>query len=50
MGIIGPLTITMLILRVSGIPLLEKQFEGNPEWEEYKRRTSVFFPRFPKAA
>jgi steroid 5-alpha reductase family enzyme len=50
MGIIGPLTISLLILRVSGIPLLEKQFEGNPEWEEYKSRTSVFFPWFPKAA
>ncbi len=50
MGIIGPLTISFLILKVSGIPLLEKQFEGKPEWEEYKSRTSVFFPWFPKAA
>ncbi len=50
LGIIGPLTITLLILRVSGIPLLEKQFEGNPEWEDYKKRTSVFFPWFPKPA
>jgi steroid 5-alpha reductase family enzyme len=50
MGIIGPLTISFLILRVSGIPLLERPFEGKPEWEEYKRRTSVFFPWFPKDA
>ncbi len=50
MGIIGPLTISFLILKVSGIPLLEKQFEGRPEWEDYKKRTSAFFPWFPKSA
>lgn len=43
-GIIGPITITFLILKVSGIPLLEKKFEGIEEFEEYKKRTSVFFP------
>lgn len=42
--IIGPLTITILILFVSGIPLLEKKYAGNPDFEEYKKRTSVFFP------
>lgn len=46
--IIGPLTITFLILRVSGIPMLEKKYEGNPEFEEYRRRTSAFFPLPPK--
>lgn len=42
--IVGPLTITILILFVSGIPLLEKKYEGNSDFEEYKKRTSVFFP------
>jgi steroid 5-alpha reductase family enzyme len=46
--IIGPLTITFLILRVSGIPMLEKKYEGNPEFEEYRKRTSAFFPLPPK--
>ncbi len=50
MGVIGPLTISFLILKASGIPLLEKRFEGNPEWEEYKRRTSAFIPLPPKSA
>lgn len=45
--IIGPLTITLLILFVSGIPLLEKKYEGRPDWEEYKKKTSVFFPLPP---
>jgi len=47
-GIIGPLTITFLILKVSGIPMLEKRMEENPEFVEYKKRTSKFFPLPPK--
>jgi steroid 5-alpha reductase family enzyme len=43
-SIIGPLTITVLILKVSGIPMLEKKMEENPEFAEYKRMTSVFIP------
>jgi len=46
--IVGPLTITVLILFVSGIPLLEKKYAGRPDFEIYKKRTSVFFPLFPK--
>lgn len=47
-AIISPLAITFLILKVSGVPMLEKQFAGNPEFEEYKRTTSIFFPLPPK--
>jgi len=43
-GLIGPVTITLLILFVSGIPLLEKKYEGRRDWEEYKKKTSRFFP------
>jgi steroid 5-alpha reductase family enzyme len=46
--IIGPLTITTLILFVSGVPLLEKKYEGRPDFEEYKKRTSIFIPLPPK--
>jgi len=49
MTIIGPMTITALILGVSGIPMLEKKYEGSAEFDEYKRRTSAFFPLPPKA-
>lgn len=48
LSIFSPLTITLLILFVSGIPLLEKKYQGNLEFEEYKKRTSVFIPWFPK--
>jgi steroid 5-alpha reductase family enzyme len=49
MTMFGPLMITALILGVSGIPMLEKKYEGNAEFDEYKRRTSAFFPLPPKA-
>jgi len=48
MTIIGPLTITFLILKVSGIPMLEKPYEDRADFQEYKRRTSAFFPLPPK--
>ena len=47
-SIIGPLTITFLILFVSGVPLLEKKYAGRADFEAYKKRTSVFFPLPPK--
>jgi steroid 5-alpha reductase family enzyme len=43
-SIIGPITITFLILKVSGVPMLEKKMAENPEFAEYKRRVSGFVP------
>lgn len=48
LGFVSPLLITFLLLKVSGVPLLEKRFEGNPAWEAYKDRTSVFVPLPPR--
>lgn len=47
-GIVGPLTITFLILKVSGIPLLEASMRSNPEFETYAQRTSKFLPLPPR--
>lgn len=47
-GIIGPITISFLILFVSGIPLLEKKYKGRSDFEEYKKKTSIFLPLPPK--
>lgn len=47
-GIIGPIVITFLILKVSGIPMLEKKMDKNPEFKNYKKRTSIFIPIPPK--
>lgn len=48
LSIIGPITITFLILKVSGIPLLEKKMEENPDFAEYKEKTSIFIPLPPR--
>lgn len=45
---VSPLLITYLLLFVSGVPMLEARFSGNPAWESYKARTSVFVPLPPK--
>jgi steroid 5-alpha reductase family enzyme len=44
-ALVGPIFITLLLLFVSGVPLLEKSAEEkhgkNPEYLAYKRRTSI---------
>ena len=47
LALISPLTITFLILKVSGIPLLEVKLMQNPRYQEYAKRTSVFVPLPP---
>lgn len=47
-GLIGPAAITLLLVFVSGVPLLEKKYAGRPDWEAYKARTPKFAPWFPK--
>ncbi len=47
-SVVGPLTITFLILKVSGIPMLEKKMAQNPDFADYSRRTSMFIPWIPK--
>ncbi len=46
----GPATITVLILFVSGIPMLEKRYSNDPAYQRYAKRTSRFFPREPRVA
>lgn len=48
-ALISPIFVTLLLTRVSGIPLLEKKADqkwgGQAEYEEYKKRTPVLIPR-----
>jgi steroid 5-alpha reductase family enzyme len=46
-AIISPLLINFLLLKVSGIPMLEAKYAGDPEFEAYRMRTNAFFPWFP---
>lgn len=47
--VVGPLTITILIVFVSGVPMTEKRYAGRPDWEAYKKRTSALIPWLPRA-
>ena len=49
-GLIGAAVMTFLLVRVSGVALLEKSLKKRkPEYEDYIRRTSAFIPRPPKS-
>jgi steroid 5-alpha reductase family enzyme len=46
--IYSPLLMTFILLRVSGVTFLERTLkQTKPEYEDYTRRTSAFFPRPP---
>lgn len=48
-AMISPLFVTLLLTRVSGVPLLEKKADakwgGQADYEEYKKNTPVLIPR-----
>ena len=47
--VISPVTITFLLLKVSGVRLLERTItKRRPDYEAYIRNTSAFLPWFPK--
>jgi len=46
---LGSLAMTLLIIKVSGVVLLEKSLkEHKPQYQEYIRKTSAFIPWFPR--
>ncbi len=48
-AVISPLTITLLLRFVSGVPMLEKAMRSRPGFAQYATQTSIFIPWFPKA-
>ncbi len=47
-GLIGALTITYLLMYVTGVPLAEKNAATKPGWKEYAERTSRLVPLPPR--
>ena len=46
---LSPILMSLLLLKISGVALLEKTItERRPEYAEYIRRTNAFFPGVPK--
>jgi steroid 5-alpha reductase family enzyme len=49
-SVVGPLLMSVLLLKVSGVALLEKYIgERRPAYRDYIRRTNAFFPGPPRA-
>lgn len=46
--VLSPITISYILLFVSGIPLAEKQLEGLQAFAQYEKQTSIFIPWFTK--
>lgn len=46
--IFSPVLMTLLLLRVSGVSLLEKSLETRPGYKEYVETTSAFIPWLPR--
>jgi steroid 5-alpha reductase family enzyme len=46
--IISPIIINFLIVKVSGIPMLEKKYDKHPDFQNYKRKTNALIPWFSK--
>ena len=42
--LISPIAITILVRFVSGVPILEKKYQDNKDFQKYAKKTNVFFP------
>jgi steroid 5-alpha reductase family enzyme len=47
--VLSPLLMSFLLMRVSGVPMLERSLLDRPGYRAYVERTSAFFPRPPRA-
>lgn len=47
-AVVSPVVIAWLLLRVSGIPMLEAKYKDRPEYQDYRKATPAFFPWFPR--
>lgn len=46
--IFSPLIMSFLLMRVSGVAMLERTMTAKPGYEDYMRDTPAFFPRLPR--
>jgi steroid 5-alpha reductase family enzyme len=48
--VLGSILMTFVIIKISGVGLLEKSLKENkPHYRDYAEKTSAFFPWFPKS-
>jgi steroid 5-alpha reductase family enzyme len=47
-GVFGPLTIHFMLIKVSGVPMLEEKYKDNPEYLKYIQETNALVPNIFK--
>jgi steroid 5-alpha reductase family enzyme len=47
-ALFSSLLINLLLVKVSGVPFLDKRYAGNEAYQQYKKETNRFIPWFPK--
>ena len=47
-ALFSPLILTLLLLFVSGVPMLERKYMKREDFREYAKKTCMFFPWCPK--
>lgn len=45
-SLLSPIIVTILITKISGVPLLEKKYDGNAEYQNYKKNVPALLPKF----
>lgn len=45
-NLLSPIAITWLLLKVSGVPMAERNYKNDSEYQDYVKRTPAFFPKF----
>lgn len=45
---IGPAVLTFLLLKVSGVAMLERKYDGDSRYADYVRTTNAFLPWWPR--
>lgn len=46
--VVGPIVMSVLLMRISGVPLTEQAMAKKPGYDAYRRRTPAFFPWWPR--
>jgi steroid 5-alpha reductase family enzyme len=50
LALVGPLLLHVLLVKVSGVPILSEYLSSRPGYSDYAARTSAFIPTPPKPA
>jgi steroid 5-alpha reductase family enzyme len=50
LAVVGPLVMTWLLMKFSGVPMLERSLrKKRPRYDDYRQRVPAFFPRPPRS-